>query len=195
MLVANCCVLLLKVGVDLKMSRVAKNPVAIPAGVEVNFESDVLVVKGKNGVLSLNLIDDVRIKLDNGQLTFVPSNNSKQANAMSGTMRALVANSVKGVSEGFEKKLQLVGVGYRAQAQGKILNLSLGFSHPITHEMPEGVSVSTPSQTEIILTGADKQIVGQVAADIRAYRPPEPYKGKGVRYSNEIVVMKEAKKK
>lgn len=177
------------------MSRVAKNPVAIPAGVEVNFESDVLVVKGKNGALSLNLINDVRIELDNGQLTFVPSNNSKQANAMSGTMRALVANSVKGVSEGFEKKLQLVGVGYRAQAQGKILNLSLGFSHPITHEMPEGVSVSTPSQTEIILTGADKQIVGQVAADIRAYRPPEPYKGKGVRYSNEIVVMKEAKKK
>ena len=164
------------------MSRVAKNPVVIPAGVEVNFEVNALVVKGKNGTLSLNLI-------------FLPSNDSKQANAMSGTIRALVANSVKGVSEGFEKKLQLVGVGYRAQAQGRVLNLSLGFSHPVVHEMPEGVTVSTPSQTEIVLTGADKQVIGQVAAEIRAYRPPEPYKGKGVRYAGETVVMKEAKKK
>ena len=130
-----------------------------------------------------------------GQLIFLPSNDSKQANAMSGTIRALVANSVKGVSEGFEKKLQLVGVGYRAQAQGRVLNLSLGFSHPVVHEMPEGVTVSTPSQTEIVLTGADKQVIGQVAAEIRAYRPPEPYKGKGVRYAGETVVMKEAKKK
>ena len=129
------------------------------------------------------------------KLTFAAKNDSKQANAMSGTARALVNNMVKGVSEGFEKKLQLIGVGYRAQAQGKVLNLSLGFSHPIVYEMPEGVSVQTPSQTEIVLTGADKQVVGQVAAEIRAFRSPEPYKGKGVRYVGEVVVMKEAKKK
>ena len=177
------------------MSRVAKNPVGIPAGVEVNFEVNALVVKGNNGTLSLNLTGDVKVELRDGQLIFLPSNDSKQANAMSGTIRALVANSVKGVSEGFEKKLQLVGVGYRAQAQGRVLNLSLGFSHPVVHEMPEGVTVSTPSQTEIVLTGADKQVIGQVAAEIRAYRPPEPYKGKGVRYAGETVVMKEAKKK
>ena len=177
------------------MSRVAKNPVVIPAGVEVNFEVNALVVKGKNGTLSLNLTGDVKVELRDGQLIFLPSNDSKQANAMSGTIRALVANSVKGVSEGFETKLQLVGVGYRAQAQGRVLNLSLGFSHPVVHEMPEGVTVSTPSQTEIVLTGADKQVIGQVAAEIRAYRPPEPYKGKGVRYAGETVVMKEAKKK
>ncbi|KIC07049.1 50S ribosomal protein L6 [Morococcus cerebrosus] len=128
-------------------------------------------------------------------MTFAAKNDSKQANAMSGTARALVNNMVKGVSEGFEKKLQLIGVGYRAQAQGKVLNLSLGFSHPIVYEMPEGVSVQTPSQTEIVLTGADKQVVGQVAAEIRAFRSPEPYKGKGVRYVGEVVVMKEAKKK
>ena len=138
---------------------------------------------------------DVAIELNDGKLTFAAKNNSKQANAMSGTARALVNNMVKGVSEGFEKKLQLIGVGYRAQAQGKVLNLSLGFSHPIVYEMPEGVSVQTPSQTEIILTGADKQVVGQVAAEIRAFRSPEPYKGKGVRYVGEVVVMKEAKKK
>ena len=177
------------------MSRVAKNPVVIPAGVEVNFGAHALIIKGKNGVLSLALTDDVKIELNDGQLTFLPSNRSKQANAMSGTVRALVANSVKGVSEGFEKRLQLVGVGHRAQAQGKVLNLSLGFSHPVIYEMPEGVAVSTPSQTEIVLTGANKQIIGQVAAEIRAYRPPEPYKGKGVRYVGENVVMKEAKKK
>ena len=138
---------------------------------------------------------DVAIELNDGKLTFAAKNDSKQANAMSGTARALVNNMVKGVSEGFEKKLQLIGVGYRAQAQGKVLNLSLGFSHPIVYEMPEGVSVQTPSQTEIVLTGADKQVVGQVAAEIRAFRSPEPYKGKGVRYVGEVVVMKEAKKK
>lgn len=177
------------------MSRVAKNPVTVPAGVEVKFGTDALVVKGKNGELSFPLTDDVKIELDNGQLLFAAANNSKQASAMSGTARALVANIVKGVSEGFEKKLQLIGVGYRAQAQGNTLNLSLGFSHPIVYEMPEGVSVQTPSQTEIVLTGADKQVIGQVAAEIRAFRAPEPYKGKGVRYVGEVVVMKEAKKK
>jgi len=177
------------------MSRVAKNPVVVPAGVEVNFGTDSLTVKGKNGALSLRLIDGVRVELNSNQLVFAPIDNSKQTNAMSGTLRALVANSVKGISEGFEKRLQLVGVGYRAQAQGATLNLSLGFSHPVVYEMPEGVTVSTPSQTEIVLTGANKQAVGQVAAEIRAYRPPEPYKGKGVRYAGEVVLMKEAKKK
>lgn len=177
------------------MSRVAKNPVTVPAGVEVKFGTDSITVKGKNGELSLPLASNVAIELNDNQLTFAVKENSKQANAMSGTLRALVNNMVKGVSEGFEKKLQLIGVGYRAQAQGKTLNLSLGFSHPIVYEMPEGVSVQTPSQTEIVLTGADKQAVGQVAAEIRAYRSPEPYKGKGVRYVGEVVAMKEAKKK
>ncbi len=177
------------------MSRIAKNPVTVPAGVEVKFGTDSLSVKGKNGSLSLPLNGDVRVELNDGTLSFAAANESKQASAMSGTVRALVANMVKGVSEGFEKKLQLIGVGYRAQAQGKVLNLSLGFSHPINYEMPEGVSVQTPSQTEIVLSGADKQVVGQVAAEIRAFRPPEPYKGKGVRYVGEVVVMKEAKKK
>lgn len=177
------------------MSRVAKNPVTVPAGVEVKFGTEKLTVKGKNGELSFPLNGDVKIELNDGQLTFVAANGTKQANAMSGTARALVNNMVKGVTEGFEKKLQLIGVGYRAQAQGKTLNLSLGFSHPIAYEMPEGVSVQTPTQTEIMLTGADKQAVGQVAAEIRAFRSPEPYKGKGVRYVDEVVVMKEAKKK
>ncbi|EGZ49134.1 50S ribosomal protein L6 [Neisseria wadsworthii] len=177
------------------MSRVAKNPVTVPTGVEIKFGTDVLTVKGKNGELSFPLGDEVKVELDNSQLTFVAANNSKHSRAMSGTVRALVANMVKGVSEGFEKKLQLIGVGYRAQAQGKVLNLSLGFSHPINYEMPEGVTVQTPTQTEIVLNGANKQVVGQVAAEIRAFRPPEPYKGKGVRYVGEVVVMKEAKKK
>lgn len=177
------------------MSRVAKNPVTVPAGVEVNFGTDALTVKGKNGALSLPLTGAVKVELNDGQLTFAAADDSKHSVAMSGTVRALVANMVKGVSEGFEKKLQLIGVGYRAQAQGKTLNLSLGFSHPVVYEMPEGVSVATPSQTEIVLTGADKQAVGQAAAEIRGYRPPEPYKGKGVRYVGELVVMKEAKKK
>ena len=177
------------------MSRVAKNPVTVPAGVEVKFGTEALVIKGKHGELVLPLHSDGAIELNDGKLTFAAKNDSKQANAMSGTARALVNNMVKGVSEGFEKKLQLIGVGYRAQAQGKVLNLSLGFSHPIVYEMPEGVSVQTPSQTEIVLTGADKQVVGQVAAEIRAFRSPEPYKGKGVRYVGEVVVMKEAKKK
>lgn len=177
------------------MSRVAKNPVTVPAGVEVKFGTDTLSIKGKNGELFFPLSKDVIIELVDGQLTFVAANDTKQANAMSGTARALISNIVKGVTEGFEKKLQLIGVGYRAQAQGKTLNLSLGFSHPVVYEMPEGVNVQTPSQTEIILSGADKQVVGQVAAEIRAFRSPEPYKGKGVRYANEVVVMKETKKK
>ena len=177
------------------MSRVAKNPVTVPAGVEVNFGTDALTVKGKNGALSLPLTGAVKVELNDGQLTFAAADDSKHAVAMSGTVRALVANMVKGVSEGFEKKLQLIGVGYRAQAQGKTLNLSLGFSHPVVYEMPEGVSVATPSQTEIVLTGADKQAVGQAAEETRGYRPPEPYKGKGVRYVGEQVIMKEAKKK
>ena len=177
------------------MSRVAKSPVVIPAGVEVKFGTDVLTIKGKNGELSLPLSQDVTIALEEGQLTFAPTNDSKQANAMSGTVRALVNNMVKGVAEGFEKKLQLIGVGYRAQAQGNVLNLSLGFSHPIAYELPEGVTAVTPSQTEIVISGADKQKVGQVAAEVRAYRPPEPYKGKGVRYADEKVVIKETKKK
>ncbi|MGB4881464.1 MAG: 50S ribosomal protein L6 [Neisseria sp.] len=177
------------------MSRVAKNPVTVPAGVEVKFGTDKLTVKGKGGELSFPLTSDVEIQLNDGQITFSATKQSKQSNAMSGTTRAIVANMVKGVSEGFEKKLQLIGVGYRAQAQGKTLNLSLGFSHPIVYEMPEGVTVQTPSQTEVVLTGADKQVVGQVAAEIRGFRPPEPYKGKGVRYVGEVVAMKETKKK
>ncbi|TFV03497.1 50S ribosomal protein L6, partial [Bacillus stratosphericus] len=147
------------------MSRVAKSPVTVPAGVEVKFGTNAIVVKGKNGELSLPLTDNVVIELNDGQLTFMAKDDSKQANAMSGTVRALVNNMVKGVSEGFEKKLQLIGVGYRAQAQGKVLNLSLGFSHSIVHEMPEGISVQTPNQTEIILGGADKQVVGQVFSE------------------------------
>ena len=177
------------------MSRVAKNPVTVPAGVEVKFGTESLTVKGKNGELAFPLSNDVKIELNDGQLTFAAVNDSKHSVAMSGTVRAIVANMVKGVAEGFEKKLQLIGVGYRAQAQGKTLNLSLGFSHPVVYEMPEGITVQTPSQTEIVLTGADKQVVVQVAAEIRAFRPPEPYKGKGVRYVGEVVVMKEAKKK
>lgn len=177
------------------MSRVAKNPVSIPTGVEVSFGVDVLNIKGHKGELSLPLNKSVKISFDDNLLTFDVIDESKHSLAMSGTIRALVANMVKGVTEGFEKKLQLIGVGYRAQAQGKTLNLSLGFSHPVNYEMPVGVTVQTPSQTEIVLFGADKQMVGQVAAEIRAFRPPEPYKGKGVRYSDEAVVMKEAKKK
>lgn len=177
------------------MSRVAKNPVNVPAGVEVKFGTDKLVVKGKNGELSLPLSSEVKIELVDEQLVFSTETKTKKANAMSGTVRALVANMIKGVSEGFEKKLQLIGVGYRAQAQGTTLNLSLGFSHPVVYQLPKNVSVQTPSQTEIVLSSADKQALGQVAAEIRGFRPPEPYKGKGVRYSDEVVVMKEAKKK
>lgn len=177
------------------MSRVAKNPVAIPAGVEVKFGAAEVTVKGALGSLSAALCNDVEIKFDSNELTFAAKNDSKFARAMSGTLRALLNNMVIGVSKGFEKKLQLVGVGYRAQAQGDILNLSLGFSHPVAHQMPAGIKAETPTQTEILIKGADKQLVGQIAAEIRAYRSPEPYKGKGVRYADEVVVLKETKKK
>jgi len=177
------------------MSRVAKNPVAIPAGVEVKFGAAEVTVKGALGSLSAALCNDVEIKFDNNELTFAAKNDSKFARAMSGTLRALLNNMVLGVSKGFEKKLQLVGVGYRAQAQGDILNLSLGFSHPVAHQMPAGIKAETPTQTEILIKGADKQLVGQIAAEIRAYRSPEPYKGKGVRYADAVVVLKETKKK
>ena len=177
------------------MSRVAKNPVVIPAGVEVKFGAGEVTVKGPLGTLNTALVADVDVKLVDNQLVFAANNDSKFARSMSGTLRALLNNMVNGVSKGFEKKLQLVGVGYRAQAQGDKLNLSLGFSHPIVHEMPAGVKCETPSQTEIIIKGIDRQKVGQVAAEVRAYRSPEPYKGKGVRYVDEVVVIKETKKK
>ena len=177
------------------MSRVAKNPVVLPAGVEASFSTSDLVVKGALGTITLPLSGEVEVKLEDNALTFAAKSESKFARSMSCTMRSLVNNMVTGVSKGFERKLLLVGVGYRAQAQGDTLNLTLGFSHPVAHKMPEGVKVETPSQTEILLKGADKQKVGQVAAEIRAYRSPEPYKGKGVRYSDEVVVLKETKKK
>lgn len=177
------------------MSRVAKNPVPIPSGVEVKLDGNQIVVKGQKGVLSQVLCDDVDVKVENGLVFFAARSAAKHARAMSGTLRALVNNMVVGVSKGFERKLLLVGVGYRAQAQGTSLNLALGFSHPIVYQMPVGVSVETPSQTEIVIACANKQVLGQVAADLRSYRPPEPYKGKGVRYLNETVTLKETKKK
>ncbi|MBV8465676.1 MAG: 50S ribosomal protein L6 [Burkholderiales bacterium] len=177
------------------MSRVAKNPIALPKGVEVKIAGGEIVVKGPLGTATRPVNDAVEMKLENDTLTFAARDESKHARAMSGTMRALLANMVTGVSTGFQRKLNLVGVGYRAQAQGDTLNLTLGFSHPVAHKMPAGVKVETPSQTEIILKGVDKQQVGQVAAEVRAYRAPEPYKGKGVRYSDEVVVLKETKKK
>ncbi|SFO07049.1 50S ribosomal protein L6 [Nitrosospira briensis] len=177
------------------MSRVGKNPVPVPANVEVILSPSEVSVKGPLGTLRHNLVSDIAIERDGETLLVKASNDSKQANAMSGTTRALLANMVKGVTSGFEKKLTLVGVGYRAQAASDVLNLTLGFSHPVTHKMPEGVRVETPTQTEVIIKGMDKQQVGQVAADIRAYRKPEPYKGKGVRYADEVIVMKETKKK
>jgi large subunit ribosomal protein L6 len=177
------------------MSRVAKNPIVLPAGVEVALAANEVSVKGPLGTLKQALNSDVAIQLDGSQLQFKATNDSARANAMSGTARALVANMVAGVSKGFERKLSLVGVGYRAQASGSTLNLTLGFSHPVTYQMPAGITVSTPTQTEIVLKGADKQQIGQVAAEIRAFRSPEPYKGKGVRYADEVVILKETKKK
>ena len=177
------------------MSRVGKMPIPLPAGVEVTIDAEKISFKGPQGTLSLPLTGQVTIKNVSNTLTFAPADESREANAMSGTVRALVNNMVNGVSKGFEKKLSLVGVGFRAQAQGDKLNLSLGFSHPIVHSMPTGVKCETPSQTEIIIKGIDRQKVGQVAAEVRAYRSPEPYKGKGVRYVDEVVVIKETKKK
>jgi large subunit ribosomal protein L6 len=177
------------------MSRVAKNPIVLPAGVEVALAANEVSVKGPLGTLKQALNSDVVVQREGDRLQCRATSESMQANAMSGTIRALLANMVQGVSKGFERKLALVGVGYRAQAAGDTLNLTLGFSHPVSYKMPKGVKVETPSQTEIVLKGADKQQVGQVAAEIRAFREPEPYKGKGVRYADEVVVLKETKKK
>ncbi len=177
------------------MSRVGKAPVAIPQGVEVAIKQDVISVKGALGALDLSLNPLVNVSSAEGKLSFVPANDSSDANALSGTMRQLVNNMVVGVSKGFEKKLSLIGVGYKAAAQGNKLNLSVGFSHPVNIDMPAGIKVETPTPTEIVIKGADRQRVGQVASEVRAVRPPEPYKGKGIRYSDEKVVIKETKKK
>ena len=177
------------------MSRIANNPVLIPGNVEVNLSPSEIAVKGPLGTLKRALTKDVAIARNGDALEFKVTNSSIQANAMSGTMRALLENMVLGVSKGFEKKLTLIGVGYRAQAAGETLNLSVGYSHPIAYKVPRGVKVETPTQTEILVKGIDKQQVGQVAAELRAFRPPEPYKGKGVRYADEVVVIKETKKK
>jgi large subunit ribosomal protein L6 len=177
------------------MSRVGKNPIAVPKGVEISIAADQITVKGPLGSLTQVVNAKVAVVREGEELKVKPANDSRDADAMSGTFRALVNNMVQGVTKGFEKKLSLVGVGYRAQAQGDKLNLSLGFSHPVVHSMPKGVKVETPQQTEIVIKGIDKQLVGQVAAEVRAYRPPEPYKGKGVRYVDERVVIKETKKK
>lgn len=177
------------------MSRVAKNPISIPKGVEVQVGAEQISVKGPKGQLQLTLHPLVSLGQENGELKISAQDDSTQSRAMSGTMRALLNNMVTGVSTGFERKLQIIGVGYRAQAQGRKLNLTLGFSHPVIYSVPEGVEVETPTQTEILVKGADKQKVGQVSAEIRSFRPPEPYKGKGVRYADEHVVRKQAKKK
>jgi large subunit ribosomal protein L6 len=177
------------------MSRVAKNPIILPAGVEVSVNDDAISVKGPLGALKISANPAVSVSRDGSRVVCTARDGVENANAMSGTVRALVANMVSGVSKGFERKLTLVGVGYRAQAQGDTLNLTVGFSHPVAHKMPAGIKVETPTQTEIIIKGADKQLVGQVAAEVRAYRKPEPYKGKGIRYADEVVVIKETKKK
>ena len=177
------------------MSRIANAPVAIPKGVETTLSDSAISVKGSKGNLNLDLHELVGVAQEGEELKVSAKDGSREAGALAGTFRSLINNMVVGVSEGFQKKLELQGVGYRAKAQGKTVNLTLGFSHPIDYTLPEGVTAETPSQTEIVISGADKQLVGQVAAEIREFRPPEPYKGKGVRYSDERVVIKEAKKK
>jgi len=177
------------------MSRIAKEPITVPKGVDVTVSGQSVSAKGPKGNQSMTLHQDVGVTLEDGVLGVNPTSSGQKSIAMTGTMRSLLNNLVIGVSTGFEKKLELRGVGYRAQVQGSSLNLSLGFSHPVVHAVPDGIKVETPSQTEIVISGPDKQKVGQVAADIRSYRPPEPYKGKGVRYVGEYVAMKEAKKK
>ena len=177
------------------MSRVAKQPVAVAKGVQVTISGQDVKIKGAKGELSLTVHDLVEVAQEDGELRVKTDMNNQKAIALAGTTRALLANMMLGAAEGFTRKLELVGVGYRAQAQGKVLNLTLGLSHPVAYPVPEGITIETPSQTEIVIKGADKQKVGQVAAEIRGYRPPEPYKGKGVRYSDERVVLKEAKKK
>jgi large subunit ribosomal protein L6 len=177
------------------MSRIAKYPVPLPEKVEVSLKPDEISVKGPLGTLTQRISPNVKIEKIENRLEVKVNETSRQADAMSGTLRALVANMVTGVTKGFEKKLQLVGVGYRAQAQGDKLNLTLGFSHPVVHQLPKGIKAETPTQTEILIKGVDKQLVGQVAAEVRRYRSPEPYKGKGVRYADERIVLKETKKK
>ncbi|MBG6077371.1 50S ribosomal protein L6 [Polaromonas sp. CG_9.11] len=177
------------------MSRVAKMPVSIPPGVDIAIKEDQINVKGALGVLALTQNAHVVIKSEDGKLTFVPASDSRQANAMSGTMRQLVNNMVVGVTTGFQKKLNLVGVGFKAQAQGDKLNLTVGYSHPVVMAMPAGITVATPTPTEVVIKGSDRQRVGQIAAEVRAVRPPEPYKGKGIRYSDEKITIKETKKK
>jgi large subunit ribosomal protein L6 len=177
------------------MSRVGKMPLPLPKGVDVSVTAEQISVKGSLGTMVRPVNALVTVKNEDGKLNFAPANDSVEADAMSGTMRALVANMVNGVSKGFEKKLSLVGVGYRAAATGSKLNLQIGFSHPVAKDMPEGVKVACPTQTEIVITGSDRQVVGQIAAEVRAIRPPEPYKGKGIRYVGEKVVIKETKKK
>jgi large subunit ribosomal protein L6 len=176
------------------MSRVAKNPIVLPQGVDVSLGDDI-TVKGPLGSISFNANSAVRVEREGQVLLCKPVEGAANADALSGTVRAILANMVTGVSKGFERKLTLVGVGYRAQAQGDTLNLTLGFSHPVAHRMPAGIKCETPTQTEILIKGVDKQLVGQVAAEVRGYRPPEPYKGKGVRYAGEVIVLKETKKK
>lgn len=177
------------------MSRVAKSPINIPASVQAKISGNTLFLEGKVSKVEYKVNDNVSVTVADGKISFLPANNGANSWAHAGTARAIVNNLVQGVSKGFEKKLLLNGVGYKAQAKGNVLNLSLGYSHPVEHRVPEGVVIETPSQTEIVLKGIDKHLLGQVASDIRAYRPPEPYKGKGVRYSDEIVRRKEAKKK
>ena len=177
------------------MSRVAKSPVSLPSGVNVTLNGQSISVKGSQGTLELEVHNSVEVKQEDNVLTFAARDGGKASDALAGTTRALISNMVTGVSAGFEKKLQLVGVGYRAKATGNTLNLTLGFSHPVDYELPEGVKAETPSQTDIVLKSTDKQLLGQVAAEIRAFRPPEPYKGKGVRYADEHIRRKEAKKK
>ena len=177
------------------MSRVGKMPIAVPKGVDVSINDEQISVKGTLGTLVRTANPLVSVKNEDGKLSFVPADESAAADAMSGTMRALVANMVNGVSKGFERKLTLVGVGFRAQAQGQKLNLQIGFSHPVAKDMPAGITVACPTQTEIVIKGADRQVVGQIAAEVRAIRPPEPNKGKGIRYAEEKVSLKETKKK
>ncbi len=177
------------------MSRIAKSPITIPGGVEVKIDGAEIRVKASKGEMQLRLNDLVQIEQDGSTLKITPRQESKPSWAMAGTYRALISNMIQGVTQGFQKKLQLVGVGYRAQVKGRILNLNLGFSHPVDYPIPEGISIETPTNTEVVVSGVDRQQVGQVAAEIRAFRPPEPYKGKGVRYADEYVLRKEAKKK
>jgi len=177
------------------MSRVAKKPIEVPAGVNIEVAGNIYTAKGPKGTMQSAVNPKVTAKFEDNQIQFAPVDNSRDGWAHAGTARALVSNIITGVTSGFEKKLELVGVGYRAQAKGQVLNLSLGFSHPVVFDVPEGVQVETPSQTEVVIRGVDKQLVGQVAANIRAFRPPEPYKGKGVKYADERIIRKEAKKK